>query len=86
MKIKDKLEFIALIKGKINHVIFAPIPLIRRKHILNRLRKCGATSKETAKKLSEAGVINPNAFKTITEKLIKKYELGRTDNNKYYLL
>lgn len=38
------------------------------KHILNRLRKCGATSKETTKTLSEAGVINPNAFKTITEK------------------
>lgn len=65
---------------------FAPIPLIRRKHILNRLRKCGATSKETAKTLSEAGVINPNAFKAITEKLIKRHELGRTDNNKYYLL
>lgn len=65
---------------------FPSIPLIRRKHILNRLRKCGATSKETAITLSEAGVINPNAFKAITEKLIKNNELGRTKNNKYYLL
>lgn len=46
---------------------FAPIPLIRRKHIFNCLRKCGATLKEIAKIL----VINPNAFKAITEKLIK---------------
>ena len=46
---------------------FAPIPLIRRKHILNCLRKCGATSKETAKTLSDADVINPNAFKAITK-------------------
>lgn len=65
---------------------FAPIPLIRRKHILNCLRKCGATSKETAKTFSDAGVINPNVFKAVTEKLIKKHELGRTDDNKYYLL
>lgn len=54
---------------------FAPIPLIRRQHIFNRLRKCDATSKETAITLSDAGVINPNAFKAITEKLIKKHKL-----------
>lgn len=50
---------------------FAPIPLIRRKHIFNCLRKCGATLKEIAKIFYDAGVINPNAFKAITEKLIK---------------
>lgn len=65
---------------------FPPIPLIRKKHILNCLRKCGAISKETAKTLSEAGVINPNAFKVITDKIVKNHELGRTEDNKYYLL
>lgn len=65
---------------------FPAIPLIRRKHILNRLRICGAISKETALTLSEAGVINSNAFKAITEKLIKNGELVRTKDNKYFLL
>ena len=47
---------------------FAPIPLIRKNHIIARLQETGAFSAETSKTLAEAGVINPNGFKRITER------------------
>lgn len=64
---------------------FPPIPLIRRNHIIKQLRACGATSPETARTLSEAGVINPNRFKRITERLVRTGEIQRTGDNRYYL-
>ena len=50
---------------------FPPIPLIRRNTIVRHLKECGAVSAETAKSLAEAGVINPNGFKRITDRLVK---------------
>lgn len=64
---------------------FPPIPLIRRNHIIRQLRACGATSPETARTLAEAGVINPNGFKRITERLVKTGEIKTTGNNKFYI-
>ena len=64
---------------------FPPIPLIRRNHIIQQLGACGATSPETAKTLSEAGVINPNRFKRITDRLVKTGEIKKTEDNKYYI-
>lgn len=64
---------------------FPPIPLIRRNHIISQLKACGAVSPETAKTLSEAGVIHPNGFKRITERLVKTGVLQRTGDNKYYV-
>ena len=46
---------------------------------MKKLRECGATSPETAKTLSEAGVINPNGFKLITERLVKPGKLKRPE-------
>ncbi len=63
---------------------FPPIPVIRRNHIIARLRQSNAVSKETAVTLSEAGVINPNAFRKITELLCKRGILIQT-GNRYYL-
>ena len=67
-------------------VFFPPIPLIRRNLIIKKLRECGATSPETAKTLSEAGVINPNWFKLITERLAKTGEIKKAGENKYYIM
>ena len=39
---------------------FAPIPLIRRNHIVQQLKTCEATSPETAKTLFEAGASAAN--------------------------
>ena len=64
---------------------FPPIPLIRRNVIVNSLRACGATTEETAKTLAEAGVINPNGFKRITERLVKTGEIHRTSDGRYYV-
>ena len=64
---------------------FPPIPLIRKNCITKQLRACGATSPETARTLSEAGVINPNRFKRITERLVRTGEIKRTGENRYYI-
>lgn len=64
---------------------FPPIPLIRKNLIVRKLKKCNAFSEETAKTFVEAGIINPNGFQKITERLIKKQILVRTKEGKYYL-
>lgn len=64
---------------------FPPIPLIRKNTIVKHLRDCGAVSAETAKSLAEAGVINPNGFKRITERLVWTGVIKRTSDGKYYL-
>ena len=63
---------------------FPPIPAIMRNHIITRLRESHAISKETAVTLSEAGVLNPNAFRKITELLCRRGILIQT-GNRYYL-
>ena len=64
---------------------FPPIPLIRRNVIIRKLMACGATSVETAKTLTEAGVINPNGFKRITDMLVETNVIHKTVDGKYYL-
>ncbi len=64
---------------------FPPIPLIRKNVIVKRLLNCGATSEETAKTLAEAGVINPNGFKRITDRLVKMGSIHKTSDGKYYV-
>ena len=66
-------------------VFFSPIPLIRRNVIIKQLKACGAISSETAKTLSEAGVINPNGFKRITDRLVKAGVIKKTGEDKYYI-
>lgn len=64
---------------------FPPIPLIRKNIIVKQLSACGATSELTAKSLAEAGVINPNGFKRITEHLVKSGVIHKTSDNRYYV-
>lgn len=64
---------------------FPPIPLIRSRVIVHRLRACGAHSEETARTLQEAGVINPNAFRRITERLVSRGTIHRTSDGRYYV-
>ena len=64
---------------------FPPIPLIRKNIIVKRLIASGANSFDTAKTLTEAGVINPDGFRRITEHLVKTGVIHRTPDNKYYI-
>ena len=64
---------------------FPPIPLIRKNLIIKKLTECNAFSEETAKTFAEAGIMNPNGFHNVNEKLIKQGILVRTKDNKYYL-
>ena len=64
---------------------FPPIPLIRRNLIVQKLQACGAVSPETAKTLAEAGVVNPNGFRRITERLVKTGVIKQAGEEKYYL-
>lgn len=64
---------------------FPPIPLIRKKLIIKKLTNCNAFSEDTAKTFAEAGIINPNAFSKINDKLVRDKILFKTQDNKYYL-
>jgi len=64
---------------------FAPVPIIRRNVIIKKLKESGALSAETAKTLAEAGVVNPDGFKSITKRLVKTGEIKITDDGKYYV-
>ena len=64
---------------------FPPITLIRKNHIVKQLHSCGAVSEETAKTLAEAGVINPNGFKRITNRLVRMGSIHSTSDERYYI-
>lgn len=65
-------------------MIFLPIPLIRKKHIIKKLLRKNAVSEENAVTFREAGIINPNGFQMITLRLVKRGILNQS-GNKYYL-
>lgn len=64
---------------------FTPVLLLRRKVIVKRLKACGAVSEKTAKTLYEAGVVNPDAFKRFTDKLVETGAIHMTSDGKYYV-
>lgn len=63
-----------------------PVLLLRRKIINKRLTECNAFSAETAVTLREAGVFNPNVFKRLNTILINRGILGKTSDDRYYLI
>ncbi len=66
-------------------MFFPPIPLIRKRRIIQKLTEHKAFSAETAVSFKEAGIINPNAFGKITQKLVNDNVIKKAENNKYYL-
>lgn len=66
-------------------MLFPPIHLIRKKIIIKKLTKNNAISEENAKTFAEVGIINPNGFKKVTEKMIEQQALIKTKEGKYYL-
>ena len=64
---------------------FPPIPLIRRNTIIKKFKAFGATSEETARTLAEVGVINPDGFQRITDKLVETNIIHKTADGKYYI-
>lgn len=63
----------------------SPSFMLRQKMILQKLRECQAVSKENAKTLEEVGV-NLNAFPKVTEDLVDKGKLIRTESQKFYVV
>ena len=63
---------------------FLPIALIRKKHIVNKLLKKNAISKDNAVTFKEAGTINPNGFEMVTLRLVEQGILNQC-GDKYYL-
>ncbi|MDE6593159.1 MAG: hypothetical protein K2K57_08880 [Oscillospiraceae bacterium] len=62
-----------------------PALLLRRKTIIEKLKKSGAVSEENAVTLEEAGVPYSKAFPKITDYLAERNILAKTVNGKYYL-
>lgn len=63
-----------------------PVLLLRRKIIIKRLTECNAFSPETAVTLKDAGVFNPNAFKRLNTILVNRGILGKTSDDRYFLI
>lgn len=63
----------------------SPAFMLRQKMIMQKFRDYRAISEENAKTLEEVGVFNPNAFPKVTEDLVNKKKLVRTESQKYYL-
>ena len=63
---------------------FPPVLLIRRNLIILKLAAAGATSPETAVTLAEAGVINSNTFRRLTDLLVGRGVIQRTTDGRYY--
>ena len=59
--------------------------LMRKRRILNLLQDAGAVSQESAKSLAEIGIIHPDTFSAVTEKLLREYVIIGTDDGRYYL-
>ncbi len=64
--------------------MFLPVLLMRKKHIISKLEKMNAVSKENAVTFKEAGIINPNGFHKFTLRLVEQGIL-RSYGDKYYL-
>lgn len=62
-----------------------PMALMRKNLIIKKLRACGAVSEESAKSLAEAGVINPDGFKRITDRLVETGSIHRISGGRYYV-
>ena len=62
-----------------------PALVLRQKRIVKLLEKAGAFSKETAKGLDEIGLLNPNTFSGLTQKLVRDNVITATEDGKYYL-
>ena len=59
---------------------------IRCKKIKKALLYANATSAESAVFLHETGIKSPNAFKNANKFLIKKGQIAKTEDGKYYLI
>ncbi len=62
-----------------------PMALMRKNLIIKKLRARGAVSEEYAKSLAEAGVINPDGFKRITDRLVETGSIHRISGGRYYV-
>ena len=57
---------------------------LRRKMIVEALKKCGAVNEKTAKTLADAGVENPEQFMGSVEMMIASGVIHKTKDGRYY--
>ena len=58
---------------------------LRRKLILEALKDAGADSPETAKALTDTGLVNPDMFAEYTRQLVDMEVIGKTADGRYYV-
>ena len=66
-------------------VPMTPPLLVRKKRIINRLRDAGAVSPDKAVTLSEAGIVNVNAFPRLTKRLEEQGVIVPAQKGRYWL-
>ena len=64
---------------------FLTILLTKRKTIINKLTKSGATSESSAKTLEEIGIVNYDLYSNVIKELLHDNTLVKTKDNKYYV-
>lgn len=60
-------------------------PLIRRKYVIRKLRRCGALPPETAVTFQQAGIISPNGFRRVTRMMVRRALLAQVED-RFYLI
>ena len=58
---------------------------MRKKLIIEALRKAGANTPESAKALAETDIVNPDSFPDFTKQLADMRVIKRTPDGKYYV-
>lgn len=66
-------------------MLISPGLLLRRKMVINKLKKCNAISEGNAVTLKEAGMFYPKAFPKIIQNLIDLDVIKKTRDGKYFL-
>ena len=65
-------------------VFTSSVLTMRRKMIIQALRTAGAFGPETAKKLSETDLVNPDSYPEYTKQLVDRNEIHMTPDGRYY--
>ena len=65
-------------------MFFPPVPLIRKRMIMKKMRMCGAVSPETARTPEEAGFY-PGVFPMIINVMIRRGDIAVTQDGRFYL-
>lgn len=70
---------------EVKKMFFPPIPLIRRKHVVKKLKAANAYTPDTAVTFREAGIRFPDGFCMVTKVLLLRGVIVSCLDGRYYL-